>query len=318
MVLTHEGLCAEIEASWQWDDGCAPSRDRMAAVASSHAQYRLVLKALLERRAKGFEGRNEALARRFAAALGGSDEASRGALVLDGGPSAGCELLPGGARGFCRRAARARGYTLAAWVREATHCGRFEAFAVGQGGTRVLVEPRVDAAGVTWVVEVLSGGKSRGTVSRVVDDADGGDDGGAGHGGDAGDAGLYAPRWRLLSVSHAHKYLSGAEVQVSVDGLAVGGPILAPIPSPDEAERDDGSRSRGQRGRSAREALKPPAIRALHGFAGYCSGVVAFEGALALNALRVAFWRGPRSGVAAACGYARTRDDGAGDSTWVF
>ena len=198
MVLTHEGLCAEIEASWQWDDGCAPSRDRMAAVASSHAQYRLVLKALLERRAKGFEGRNEALARRFAAALGGSDEASRGALVLDGGPSAGCELLPGGARGFCRRAARARGYTLAAWVREATHCGRFEAFAVGQGGTRVLVEPRVDAAGVTWVVEVLSGGKSRGTVSRVVDDADGGDDGGAGHGGDAGDAGLYAPRWPVV------------------------------------------------------------------------------------------------------------------------
>ena len=299
MVLTHEGLVAEINENWSFQDKAADE----AAAARTHAQYRSVLKALMDRRSQGSCARRAALADRLATALAGDDEVSRGALVFDGGASAGAELLPGGARGFCRRAARARGYTLLAWVREAKHCGRFEAFGVGRGGTRVVVTPGERDEGVAWSVEVFSGGKSRGVVERQIDDGDDADDGGAGHGADGTAPGLYAPRWRLLAVTHAQKYLSGAEVQVSVDGLALGAPLVVPMPSPDDAERDDGSAPARS---SARAALKPPAVRALHGFAGYCAAVVAFEGAVPLNALRVAFWRGPRSGVGAGAGYARS------------
>ncbi|KAK7236143.1 hypothetical protein SO694_00060051 [Aureococcus anophagefferens] len=196
MVLTHEGLVAEINENWSFQDTAADE----AAAARTHAQYRSVLKALMDRRSQGSCARRAALADRLATALAGDDEASRGALVFDGGASAGAELFP--ARAASAGGARARG-TLLAWVREAKHCGRFEAFGVGRGGTRVVVTPGERDEGVAWSVEVFSGGKSSGVVERQIDDGDDADDGGAGHGADGTAPGLYAPRWRLLAVARA-------------------------------------------------------------------------------------------------------------------
>ena len=89
-----------------------------------------------------------------------------------------------------------------------------------------------------------------------------------------------APRWRLLAVSHAQKYLSPAEVQVSVDGLAVGGPVAAQLPIANSSIR----------------------ISVLDGFDGVAASIALLEGAASLKALRGAFWRGPRGGPGAAAG----------------
>ena len=108
------------------------------------------------------------------------------------------------------------------------------------------------------------------------------DDGGAGHSNENEDL---APRWRLLAVSHAQKYLSPAEVQVSVDGLAVGGPVAAQLPIADSSIR----------------------ISVLDGFDGCAASIALLEGAASLKALRGAFWRGPRGGPAPR----RARSEGA-------
>eukprot|EP00629_Pelagomonadales_sp_RCC1024_P006706 CAMPEP_0119294108 /NCGR_PEP_ID=MMETSP1329-20130426/47289_1 /TAXON_ID=114041 /ORGANISM="Genus nov. species nov., Strain RCC1024" /LENGTH=236 /DNA_ID=CAMNT_0007294987 /DNA_START=116 /DNA_END=823 /DNA_ORIENTATION=- len=176
------------------------------------------------------------LARRFAAALRGPGEKSRGCILLDGAADSALELLPGGARPFLRRAHRARGYTVLIWVRERKDCGPFEVVAVGKGATRVTITPvrRAEGGSSVWTREVFAGGRARGAASRDVDDSafELGDD------LDPDDDENLAARWRLLGVSHAARYLSQAEVQVTVDGLPLGGPAPAPIPSVDDAERD--------------------------------------------------------------------------------
>ncbi|KAH8053063.1 hypothetical protein JL722_9728 [Aureococcus anophagefferens] len=104
MVLTHEGLVAEINDNWSFQDKAADE----AAAARTHAQYRSVLKALMDRRSQGSCARRAALADRLATALAGDDEASRGALVFDGGVR-GAELLPARASAGRRSALHAAG-----------------------------------------------------------------------------------------------------------------------------------------------------------------------------------------------------------------
>ena len=97
MVLTHEGLVAEINENWSFRDKAADE----AAAARTHAQYRSVLKALMDRRSQGSCARRAALADRLATALAGDDEVSRGALVFDGGAAAGwdnCHRCNGGTK----------------------------------------------------------------------------------------------------------------------------------------------------------------------------------------------------------------------------
>ena len=228
---------------------------------TSPLSYREILTQLRDR-SSGSASARAALATRAAAALAGASEADRGCATLDGAASAAIELLPSASRHFLRRAHRARGYTarrrraridaagsrggrsarnenarrknlavaaqVLCWVREARGCGPFEAAAVGRGATRVVLTPvrgAGEAGGVAWSADVYAGGRKRGAVARTVDDGDSRDDAGAGHAGDD-EAAALAPRWRLIGVSHAAKYLGQAEVQVSVDGLALGPPVL--------------------------------------------------------------------------------------------
>ncbi len=219
-----------------------------------------------------------AVAEALATVLSGDSEASRGCLRLNGS-QAGVDLLPGGASlAFLRRAQRARGYTVLCWVREARSCTKFTAAKIGR--CHVVVMPVRDGSGLEWRAEVsLGDGRRKTAGGRSVDDGGDNDfdDGGAGHMNEKEDL---APRWRLLAVSHAQKYLSPAEVQVSVDGLAVGGPVAAQLPTADAATR----------------------ISVLDGFDGVAASIALLEGAASLKALRGAFWRGPRGGPGAAAG----------------
>jgi hypothetical protein len=219
-----------------------------------------------------------AVAEALSTVLSGDSEASRGCLRLHGS-QAGVDLLPGGASlAFLRRAQRARGYTVLCWVREARSCTKFTAAKIGR--CHVVVTPVRDGSGLEWRAEVnLGDGRRKTAGGRSVDDGGDNDrdDGGAGHSNENEDL---APRWRLLAVSHAQKYLSPAEVQVSVDGLAVGGPVAAQLPTADAATR----------------------ISVLDGFDGVAASIALLEGAASLKALRGAFWRGPRGGPGAAAG----------------
>ena len=219
-----------------------------------------------------------AVAEALATVLSGDSEASRGCLRLNGA-QAGVDLLPGGASlAFLRRAQRARGYTVLCWVREARSCTEFTAAKIGR--CHVVVTPVRESGSLEWRAEVnLGDGRRKTAGGRSVDDGGDNDldDGGAGHSNENEDL---APRWRLLAVSHAQKYLSPAEVQVSVDGLAVGGPVAAQLPTADSSIR----------------------ISVLDGFEGVAASIALLEGAASLKALRGAFWRGPRGGPGAAAG----------------
>ena len=142
-----------------------------------------------------------------------------------------------------------------------------------------VVEPVRDGSSLEWHGSESGRRPAEAAGGRSVDD--GGvtdvDVGGAGHSNENEDL---APRWRLLAVSHAQNYLSPAEVQVSVDGLAVGGPVAAQLPIADAATR----------------------ISVLDGFDGVAASIALLEGAASLKALRGAFWRGPRGGPGAAAG----------------
>ena len=219
-----------------------------------------------------------AVAEALATVLSGDSEASRGCLRLRGS-QAGVDLLPGGASlAFLRRAQRARGYTVLCWVREARSCPKFTAAKIGR--CHVVVEPVRNQGSLEWRAEVsLGDGRRKTAGGRSVDDGGDNDldDGGASHAQEEEDL---APRWRLLAVSHAQKYLSPAEIQVSVDGLAVGGPVAAQLPTADSSIR----------------------ISVLDGFDGVAASIALLEGAASLKALRGAFWRGPRGGPRAAAG----------------
>ena len=248
--------------------------DEDAAAGSRRVKKALTVLADAKRPSKT----RAAVAEALATVLSGDSEASRGCLRLNGS-QAGVDLLPGGASlAFLRRAQRARGYTVLCWVREARSCPKFTAAKIGR--CHVVVTPVRDGASLEWRAEVnLGDGRRKTAGGRSVDDGGDNDldDGGAGHMNEKEDL---APRWRLLAVSHAQKYLSPAEVQVSVDGLAVGGPVAAQLPTADAATR----------------------ISVLDGFDGVAASIALLEGAASLKALRGAFWRGPRGGPGAAAG----------------
>ena len=256
---------AAIENGWQEDDAAAGAR-RVKKALTVLADARRPSKT------------RAAVAEALATVLSGDSEASRGCLRLNGS-QAGVDLLPGGASlAFLRRAQRARGYTVLCWVREARSCTKFTAAKIGR--CHVVVTPVRESGSLEWRAEVnLGDGRRKTAGGRSVDDGGDNDldDGGAGHMNEKEDL---APRWRLLAVSHAQKYLSPAEVQVSVDGLAVGGPVAAQLPTADAATR----------------------ISVLDGFDGVAASIALLEGAASLKALRGAFWRGPRGGPGAAAG----------------
>ena len=259
---------ADLESGWPEDgdeDATAAGARRVKRALAVLADDKVTAKT------------RAAVAEALATILCGDTEASRGCLQLNG-EQAGVDLLPGGAGlAFLRRAQRARGYTVLCWVRESEGCQRFTAAKLGS--CHVLIEPITENGSLEWRAEVSVDGRRKTCGSRAVDHsgdkAD--DDDGAGH---ANETEALAPRWRMVAVSHAQKYLSPAEIQVSVDGLAVGGPVAAQLPTADASSK----------------------ISVLDGFDGCAASIALLEGAASLKALRGAFWRGPRGGPGAASG----------------